>query len=76
MNFAVQENDELPYTVVVGEIPPRHGYPRWIGAYCFTMAGTEHVNLQIHVYEVWKHEPFKNVYLYLQLELGTQVHSY
>ena len=46
------------------------------GSYRFTLAGAEHVKLQIHVYEVLKHEPFKNVYLDLQMELGTQVKTH
>ena len=45
------------------------------GAYRFTLAGPSHVKIQIHVYDVLKHEPFKDVYLDIQLELGTQVHK-
>jgi len=43
------------------------------GSFRFTLAGPEHVKLQIHVYDILKHDPFKDVYLELQLELGTQV---
>ena len=43
------------------------------GAYRFTLAGTEHIKLQIKVEDILPDKAFKDTYLDIQMELGTQI---
>ena len=43
------------------------------GSFRFTLAGTEHIKLRINVEEILTDPAFKDTFLELQMELGTQV---
>ena len=45
------------------------------GAFRLTLAGADHIKIRISVYEILEHEAFRDAYLDIQLELGTQVNN-
>ena len=45
------------------------------GSFRFTLAGTDHIKLRINVQDILGRDIFKDMYLEIQLELGTQVNK-
>ena len=45
------------------------------GSFRFTLAGTDHIKLRINVQDILGRDIFKDMYLEVQLELGTQVNK-
>jgi len=43
------------------------------GAFRLTLAGADHIKIRLSVHEILEHEAFRDAYLDIQLELGTQV---